>query len=264
MSDSGAQVVGPGLAGWLVQIVGAPSSVLVDAISFVLSAGSVSRIRSAEPPVDAPPKHEQPSMRSQIGEGLRYLLGHPILRCVAGCTATSNYFSSMMQAVLLVYFVRVLHYSAGVIGLVLMLASIGFFVGAALESRVERVLKLGRTIWLSILVSEAGAFFVAFSPRHHAFGWIIGGLLLTSLGSPIYNIAQVSYRQAITPNNMLGRMNASMRFMVWGTMPLGSLTGGLLGTLFGLKTTLIIAAFGGVTAVLFVLTKTVRELVAAP
>jgi hypothetical protein len=86
--------------------------------------------------------------------------------------------------------------------------------------------------------------------------------VLGSLGSPIYNIAQVSYRQAITPNNMLGRMNASMRFMVWGTLPLGSLTGGLLGTLFGLKTTLIIGGCGGLLAVLFLLTKPVRELVA--
>ena len=201
-------------------------------------------------------------MRSQIGEGLRYLLGHPVLRCVAGCTATSNYFSSMGQAVLLLYFVRVLALQRGC-------------HRSRVHDRQHRLLrrrdrsrrgssgrlKLGRTLWLSILVAQGGIFFIAFSPRHHAFGWIVAGLVLTTLGSPIYNIAQVSYRQAITPNNMLGRMNASMRFMVWGTMPLGSLTGGLLGTIFGLKTTLIIGAFGGMLAVLFVLTKPVRELV---
>jgi hypothetical protein len=82
----------------------------------------------------------------------------------------------------------------------------------------------------------------------------------TPLRGTIYNISQVSYRQAITPDRMLGRMNASMRFMVWGTMPLGALTGGVLGTVFGLKTTLIVAGLGGLLSVLFVLTKPVRTL----
>jgi hypothetical protein len=73
----------------------------------------------------------------------------------------------------------------------------------------------------------------------------------------------VSYRQAITPNRMLGRMNATMRFMVWGTMPLGSLTGGLLGTVLGLRTTLVIAGVGGMLAVLWVIAAPVRNLEAA-
>src|SRR6185503_17807066 len=101
---------------------------------------------------------------------------------------------------------------------------------------------------------------IAFSPREHAFGWIVGGLALASLGSPIYNIAQVSYRQAITPNQMLGRMNATMRFMVWGTMPLGSLTGGLLGTVLGLRSTLMVAGVGGMLSVLWVLVAPIRKL----
>jgi MFS family permease len=261
VSDSGAQIAGPGLAGSLVQLVGAPVSVLADAISFVLSAASVSRIRSSEPPVDAPAKEDRASMRSQIAEGLRYVLGHPVLRGVAGCTATSNFFSSMSVAVIIYYLARSLHYRAGVIGLLFMIANLGFFIGATISGRVERALGLGRTIWLSILVGEIGGVVVGFSPRVHAFPWLAGGLLLTALGGPIYNIAQVSYRQAITPNHMLGRMNASMRFMVWGTMPLGALAGGVLGTVFGLKTTLIIAGIGGLLSVLFVLTKPVREVV---
>ena len=84
--------------------------------------------------------------------------------------------------------------------------------------------------------------------------------MLFAVGSPIYNIAQVSYRQAITPNRMLGRMNATMRFMVWGTMPLGSLTGGLLGTVLGLRTTLMVAAVGGMLSVLWVILEPVRTL----
>ena len=89
-------------------------------------------------------------------------------------------------------------------------------------------------------------------------------MVLFALGGTIYNISQVSYRQAITPNRMLGRMNATMRFMVWGTMPLGSLTGGVLGTVLGLRPTLIVGAVGGMTAVLPVLLSDVRKIDVMP
>ena len=85
-------------------------------------------------------------------------------------------------------------------------------------------------------------------------------MLFFAAGGTVYNISQVSYRQAITPNRMLGRMNATMRFMVWGTMPLGSLTGGLLGTVLGVRTTLVIAGVGGLLSVLWVLAAPVRRL----
>ena len=199
-------------------------------------------------------------MRADIGEGLRYVLGHPALRAIAGCTATSNYFGSMLTAVLLVYLVRGLHYSAGVIGLIFVFANVGYLAAASGARRVARWLRLGRAIWLSILVSQIGLLVVAFAPRANAFPWLVGGMVLFAAGGTIYNISQVSYRQAITPNRMLGRMNATMRFMVWGTMPLGSLTGGLLGTLIGLRPTLMIAGVGGGLGVLWVIVAPVRAL----
>jgi MFS family permease len=260
ISRSGAQIAGPGLAGGLVEALGAPVAVMADAVSFVLSAIAVLFIKRVEPPVEVRHPTERSSMRGEIGEGLRYVLGHRSLRLIAGCTATSNYFNSMLQAVLLVYLVRSLHWSAGVIGLMFMIANVGFLTGAAMSGRIQWRLGLGRTIWLSILIGELGGFVIGLSPRGHAFVWIVAGMLLMSLGSPIYNIAQVSYRQAITPNRMLGRMNATMRFMVWGTMPLGSLTGGLLGTVLGLRPTLVIAGIGGLSAVLWVLAAPVRTL----
>lgn len=259
MSRGGAQIAGPGLAGALVQIVGAPVAVVVDGVSFVLSAIAVLFIRRAEPPVEVS-KTDRPTMRADVGEGLRYVLGHPVLRAIAGCTATSNYFSSMLDAVLIVYLVRSLHYSAGLIGLIFMFGNIGFLVAAATARRVERRLRLGRTIWVGILVGQIGGLAVAFSPTTHAFPWIVAGMTLFAGGGTIYNISQVSYRQAITPNQMLGRMNATMRFMVWGTMPLGSLSGGLLGTVIGLRPTLMVAGVGGLLSVLWVLTAPVRKL----
>jgi MFS family permease len=265
MSRSGAQIAGPGLAGTLVQVVGAPVAIVADAVSFVLSAIGVLLIRGREPPVErAASPGARPTMRTEIGEGLRYVLGHPALRAIAGCTATSNYFSSMLDAVLLVYLVRSLHFSAGLIGVIFMVSNIGFLAAAAGAGRVERRLRLGRTIWVSILVGQIGGLGVAFSPRVHALPWIIVGMVFFAAGGTIYNISQVSYRQAITPHRMLGRMNATMRFMVWGTMPLGSLTGGLLGTVIGLRPTLMIAAVGGLLSVLWVLVAPIRTLAGVP
>jgi MFS family permease len=260
MSRGGAQIAGPGSAGALVDLFGAPVAVVVDALSFVVSAISILFIRRAEPLVKAASKAERPTMRADIGEGLRYVLGHGALRAVAGCTATSNYFSSMLDAVLIVYLVRSLHYSAGLIGLIFMFGNIGFLVAAATARRVERRLRIGRTIWVAILVGQVGGLLVAFSPTTHAFPWMIAGMTLFAAGGTIYNITQVTYRQAITPNEMLGRMNATMRFMVWGTMPLGSLSGGLLGSVFGLRPTLMIAGVGGMLSVLWVLVAPVRTL----
>ena len=260
ISRSGAAIAGPGLAGALVQTIGAPVAVIADAVSFVASAISVLFIKRAEPPVEVVHPSERLSMRADIGEGLRYVLRHRSLRLIAGCTATSNYFNSMLQAVLLVYLVRTLHWSAGVIGLMFMISNVGFLVGAAISGRVQRALRLGRTIWYSILLSEIGGLVIGLSPRRHAFFFIAAGMVLFALGGPIYNIAQVSYRQAITPNRMLGRMNATMRFMVWGTMPLGSLTGGVLGTILGVRPTLLIAGIGGLAAVFFALPSAVRGL----
>ena len=141
ISRSGAAIAGPGLAGALVEALGAPVAVVADAVSFVLSAISVLFIQRAEPPVEVVHKSERLSMRADIGEGLRYVLKHRSLRLIAGCTATSNYFNSMLQAVLLVYLVRKLHWSAGLIGLMFMISNVGFLIGAALSSRVQRALR---------------------------------------------------------------------------------------------------------------------------
>ena len=223
ISRSGAQIAGPGLAGALVQIVGAPAAVVADAVSFVLSAtrccssGAPSR-RSRRPSRSGrrcAPRSAKGSATCSATRRCARSPGAPRPRTTSARCST---------AVLLVYLVRTLHYSAGVIGLIFMFANIGLPPSAAAARRVERRLRLGRTIWMSILVGQIGGLVVAFSPRHHAFPWIVGGMVLFAAGGTIYNISQVSYRQAITPNRMLGRMNATMRFMVWGTMPLGSLT----------------------------------------
>jgi MFS family permease len=192
------------------------------------------------------------------------VLGHRYLRSIAGCTGTSNLFSSVGQAVIIVFMVRRLGLTAGTIGLIFAVANVGFLIGAVLSTRAAKWFGLGRTIIASSFLFSAGFFLVPWVHRGSAVPFLIAGQLITAIGNPLYNINQVSLRQAITPHRLQGRMNATMRFLVWGTMPVGSILGGILGTVLGLRTALWIAAGGGLTSILWVLFSPVRSLVAIP
>jgi len=262
VSRSSAQLAGPAVGGLLVQAIGAASAVTADAVSFVVSALLISGIRAAEAPVERVDDGASPlrALGREIREGLRYVMGHRVLRMIAGSTATSNFFSSMMTAVFLLYAVRERHYSAGLVGAVFAIGNVGPLVAAVSSAAINRALTLGRAIWMGMLLGSLAWLLLGLAPTQHSFAYFAVAFLLFGFGGTLYNIAQVSLRQAITPPRLQGRMNASMRFMVWGTMPFGSLAGGALGTAIGLRPTLIVAGIGGLTAVPWVLARSVREL----
>jgi MFS family permease len=266
ISSSGASIAGPGLAGLLIQAFTAPLAVLVDAISFVASAGFIGRIRRPEPP--PPPASGGPGMRREIAEGLRYVLGHRLLRWIAASTGTFNLFSSMTQAILVLYLVRRLGMSAGLIGLVMSVGNAGWLIGAAGSGRLSARIGVGWSVLGAAVVGSAGALLVPLAPASWPVPFLIAAMCLQSFGTTVYNIGQLSVRQAITPERLHGRMNATMRFMVWGTMPLGSALGGALGQAVGLRPTLWIAALGTVVPIGAVLAsriwslRTVEEAVA--
>jgi MFS family permease len=264
ISRSGAQLAGPGAAGVLVQIVTAPVAIAVDAASYVGSALFVLAIRRPEPKPATPAAHERPGMRSQIMEGLRYVLGHPLLRPIAACTSLSNFFSAMTTAIVILFAVRELGLSAGAIGIALAIGNAGFLVGAFVAGRVARRLGLGRTIVGSALVFGLGGFAYPVATPATAVALFVAGGILIGFGGVVYNVNQVSLRQAITPERMQGRMNATMRFVVWGTLPIGALAGGALGGAIGLRPTLWVAALGGLLAFVPPLLSRVRRLDAIP
>jgi len=264
ISRSGAQLAGPGIGGLLVQWIGAASAVLADAASFVASALLIRGIKAREAPIEPGIVHEEAgrlrALGREIKEGLRYVLGHRVLRLIAGSTATGNFFSSMMMAVYLLYAVRELDYGAGVIGLVFSLGNIGVLVAAVFAARITKAVRLGPAIWLGMAISVVALFLLPAAPSGLVIPFFTAAWLLFGFGGTLYNIDQVSLRQAITPDRMQGRMNASMRFMVWGTMPFGSLAGGVLGGVIGLRPTLWVAAIGGATAILWLSARPVLEL----
>jgi MFS family permease len=262
VSRSGAQIAGPGLAGAVIGVAGAPLAIILDAISFLGSAAFIFGIRKREPAPTPPAGGARPGpkMREEITAGLRYVLGHRYLRSIAVCTGTSNFFGNVVWAILLVYLVREIGLAPEVIGLVFGLGNIGFLVGAVLADRISARFGVGPTIIGSALLFGPSALFIAVAPKELAVPFLVASGLLAGFGGVVYNVTQVSLRQAITPERMQGRMNATMRFVVWGTIPIGSLLGGALGTVIGLHEAIWIGAIGGTLSFLPVLFSPLRSL----
>jgi MFS family permease len=255
-----SQIGGPTLAGWLIQWLTAPVAVLVDAVSFLASAVFVGLIRKREPaPERAPDAH----LGREIAEGLRFVLGNRLLRSIAMCTGTYNLFTAIGYTMLLVLLADELEISAGTIGLVLSAGSIGGLVGAFTAMRVAKWLGQGPTIWMSCAFTAPFGLLTALAQP----GWLLWlgafGFAVSLWGGVVYNVAQVSFRQGLTPERLLGRMNATMRFLVWGTMPVGGLIGGVLGQRLGVREAVWIGMAGCCLAflpVFFSPLRTMREL----
>jgi MFS family permease len=264
-SRSGAHLAGPGLAGVLVEALRAPMAIAFDALSFLWSAGFVFWIRKHEPPVAPHPDGIKPSMRREIGEGLRYVLGHRLLRPIAACTATSNFFNGgMLTAVVVLFAVRELDLSPGQIGLAFGIGNAGFLAGAVTARRVADRVGVGPAIVGSAMLFGSAPFLLPLATPSTAMAMFIGMGIVVGFGGAVYNINQVSLRQAITAERMQGRMNATMRFVVWGTIPIGSFVGGILGGAVGLRPTLWVVAIGGFFAFVPPLLSPVRKLERIP
>jgi MFS family permease len=260
VSRSAAQVAGPGMGGGLVQLFTAPYAVLVDAVSFVSSGLFLLRIRKDEMrPVSAAPE-DRPGLWIELKEGLRFVLGNPYLRAQAGCTATSNFFFNVAFSIFIVYMVRVLDLSPGVIGVVFSVGSVGSFLAAFTATRLQRRFGIGPTTIAVTLLQGPAMLLIALAPVSNALPFIVAASIALGFVVVVYNIIQVSYRQAICPERLQGRMNSVMRFLVWGTIPIGSLLGGALGTWVGLRETLVIGAVGGGASFLWILLSPQRNL----
>lgn len=259
-SSATAEFAGPGLGGLLVGWLTAPIAVVADAVSYGMSVISLLLIRRKEA---APARGERRSLLRELGEGLRYVLGHRVLRLIAACTGTSNLFAHMAMAVVIVYAVREIGLSPAQIGLWFALGSLGGIAGAAVAGRVAARLGTGPTLIVTILSGQAAWLIIPAAPKSLALPLFIVSGVIGSLGIA-YNITQVSLRQAITPQRLQGRMNATIRFLVWGPNPVGAFIGGVLGGAIGLHATLWVAAIGGLLAIVPVSLRPVRTLRVTP
>jgi MFS family permease len=260
-SRASAQVAGPGLAGIMIQIVTAPIAMIVDVVGYLGSAGFLSMIRKEEPHIK---QKEDASVVKDVKEGLTVVFSNRSLWSIAGATGTANFFSSALGAPYLLFVIQELGLSSPQLGLVFTLGAVGALVGAFSASRVAKTLGVGRTIVISIFAGGISPIAVYFANPSFNLPLLILASFLGSMGSVIYNVNQVSFRQAIVPLELQGRLNATMRFLVWGTIPIGSLIGGVLGEILGLRTAIGFFALGGALAFLWVLLSPVRRITEIP
>lgn len=268
-SASAAEVAGPGLGGLLVQALSAPLALLADAFSFVVAMLTLLAIRDPEPA----PAIQQETRRSLPGEirvGLSAVWDNEYLRAIMVMSGLWNLLNGIANTVFLLYAVRGLHLGAGALGAIYAVGAIGGLIGSAISTRLGRVGRFGPVLgvaftfgcapWLLLpAVSGASALEIA------AF---ILAFFLVQVGLGLWGVLTISFRQAITPNYLLGRVNASMRFTSYGLGALGLLLSGLLASLFGMRETLWLAAAGFLAILLVTLLATplprIRAIPTAP
>ena len=262
-SASAAELGGPGIGGLLVQALTAPYALLADALSFLASTSSLLRIEHREP---EPHGERRPPIGSSIRDGFRFTFSNPYLRAIAGEAATFNLFEQTILTVFVVYAIRRLHFSPGLLGLVLSLGGGGALLGALIAGRIDRRFGLGRTIVGSMVIACLTPLLIAAPTGRGAATLIALGAIFFVWGCAVAvsNVLVVTLRQTVTPSSMLGRMNASYRFFTYGAIPLGALLGGGLASVIGLRATLFAGACGLVLALFWILLSPVARLAALP
>ncbi len=258
------QIAGPTAAGFLIQALTAPVAIVVDALSFLGSAIFVGLIRKREP---RPERAAGAHLGREMMEGLRFVLGNRLLRAIAMTTGSGNFFSNISFTMLLVLLADGLALPAGAIGLFFSISAAGGLGAALIARRVAAALGQGPTIWIALAVTSPFGLLAPLAERGPLLWVAAFGMAVGWCGSVVYNITQVSFRQGLTPERMLGRMNATMRFLVWGTIPLGAFVSGVLGQWVGVRPAIWIGAIGGCLAFLPVFLsplRTMRELPKEP
>jgi MFS family permease len=234
------QVAGPALGGVLVSLIGAATVVLVQAATFAVSAlclAGIRRVEESPAPADGRPGR----MRAEIAEGLGFVFRSRVLRATALASALSNFSFAIASAVNMVFLSRTLQLPPALIGVVIAVGSVTVMVGAAFTTRFSRAVGSVRIVWLSLALTAPLSLLGAFAQP----GWwtllIVLGIAAGEFGQIVYAITQVSVRQQVCPDRILGRVNATMQVVVMGLFPLGALLGGVLGDAIGPRWTLIVA-----------------------
>jgi Na+/melibiose symporter-like transporter len=263
VSESITQAVGPSTGGLLVQVIGAPLAVAVDAASFVLSAlfiGSIDTVERA--PETAEPRTH---VLRETSQGVRYALAHPLLRATLGYATSTQLFMSAALAVYLLYLTHDLGLSPFVIGIVGIAAAPGTVLGAMVASRLVGRWGLGPTMSIAAWLPGLGMVLIAAAGGLPgvAVAFLLAGWFALGLGA-IYDIGEVSLRQSTTPDRLLGRVNATRHVAFFGIMPIGALVGGFLGAAIGIQATIAMAAAGLLLAPLWIAAGPIRRLVQAP
>jgi predicted MFS family arabinose efflux permease len=252
-----AGVLGPGIAGVLVQVIAAPFVVALDALSFLISALFIREIALDEP---LAPARSQRSVLAEIGEGLRQVYGHPLLRPMAICLALHFLSMSIRMAVYLIYLLRILQITPGWLGVILAGFGPGALLGTALTQRLVQRFGMGATVVSGTCINCVAAACIPLAGMLSALAIPLLLIVNLSFGFGIALLGPMdSLRQIVTAPELRGRMNASFRSVNMILATVGALVGGLLGEMIGLEATLVVGALGLASAALVVFGSPLRR-----
>jgi len=258
LSQSIAEVAGPGLTGVLVQLITAPMAIFYDAVSFVASAVSLWLIRRPDP---LPERTEEPHIGREISAGLGAVWRDPLLRAMAGRTVTGAFFLGFGGSTYFLFATRELGLSAAILGAIISVGGASNLAGAVLAERLVNRLGLGPTM---IGAALTGALAQLVVPLARGSVAVCSAFLLAAqlfdAAWPVYSINQISLRQAIVPNHLLGRVNSVSHLMFYGLLPLGALAGGAIAQTLGLRVTMLMGATGYLLSTLWLVWSPLRRL----
>ena len=259
-SMSVAQVAGPALAGSLVGLLGAPIVIVVNALTY-LGSGAFIRGISHDETASTSNRQRQHLLR-EIVEGFRALIGSPTLRAISFSSATINLAGWVFLSVYILYMTEDLGLSASGVGLVFAAGGVGSLIGSFLSPRLAQRFGVGPTmVWAAILFGVFGlAVPVAILVPAIALPMVILAEFMQWLTLIVFNVLGLSLRQTLTPNHLLGRVAASSQVLSQGMMPIGSLLGGTIGSIWGVQAALLVGVGGMFLAAVWVIWSPVRTL----
>jgi MFS family permease len=241
-ANAGARLAGPGAGGILVQLLSAPVALLVDVCSYVASFFLLVRLRHVHEDVpESTAGGESARSWAMSLAGFSYVLRNGVLRSIALFAAVGMFASAMMAAVEMVFLIRVLDQSPASAGLLVTAGAAGALVAVSASGRLRRRLGQDRMLRLPVLACWPFCFLLPLATP--GTPWLYaGGAFFIAAGGVLANIEQNTLRPMITPAELRGRVNAAMRILMWGSMPLGAVVGGALGQAFGTRTCLWVVA----------------------
>jgi predicted MFS family arabinose efflux permease len=257
LTESIADISGPGLTGLLVQLITAPMAILLDALSFICSAVSVGLIRKPELP---PEPGAAPHIGREIAEGLSVSWRNPLLRALLQRTATGAFFAGLMGG-LYFLFARELHITPVLLGIVISVGGVSNLFGALVAERLLHRFGLGRTLIGAAWMIGLAMFLVPLARGPVMLCAVfLTAAQLGDMAWPIYNINATSLRQAITPDHLLGRVSSANHLLFWSALPLGSLAGGAIAQTIGIRQTMLIGTLGYALSCLWLTLSPIRRL----